>query len=287
MQTADFSLDTLFMHGVSAIDRGDLNALQDLLIKHPDLAVERLRNPGAWLRDQIEGPLNSFFHDPYLLWFVAEDPVRNDTLPSNIAEIATTIIGAAERQSPGSLNHQITYALRLVAWSSVARRCMVQIPLIDVFVNAGAPTDGVSNDALVNGNIEAAEHLIKRGAKLTLPTAVCLGYMDEAARLVTAATLDEKQFSLVLSALNGKENGVAAMLRNGADINKSSANLFAHATPLHHAVFSGSLKSVQLLVEAGANLHVRDTIYNGTPLGWAEYGRHEAIAEFLKEKGAK
>jgi peptide-methionine (S)-S-oxide reductase len=61
-------------------------------------------------------------------------------------------------------------------------------------------------------------------------------------------------------------------------------------------VFSGSLESVKLLVEAGANLNATDRIYQGTPLDWAKYMQTEegydeegkrmfaGIEEYLKEK---
>jgi len=37
------------------------------------------------------------------------------------------------------------------------------------------------------------------------------------------------------------------------------------------------LEAVRVLVDAGAKLSTRDTAWNGTPLGWAEYfqGEHE------------
>jgi peptide-methionine (S)-S-oxide reductase len=44
---------------------------------------DRLESPGAWLRDKVGGALDGFFRQPYLLWFVAEDPVRNGKLPGN------------------------------------------------------------------------------------------------------------------------------------------------------------------------------------------------------------
>lgn len=63
---------------------------------------------------------------------------------------------------------------------------------------------------------------------------------------------------------------------------------------MHHAVWSGSLDAVKVLVEAGADLSRRDTIHDGTPLGWAEYGAQQQkesrakqyleIAAYLREK---
>ena len=44
---------------------------------------------------------------------------------------------------------------------------------------------------------------------------------------------------------------------------------------------------VRLLVERGARLDIRDTIYQSTPLGWAEYGGRTEIAEYPRAQGGK
>ena len=76
------TLDTLFRRGVSAIDAGDVSELEHLVAVDPRLVRERLNTPGAWLRDKVGSALDGFFQRPYLLWFVAEDPVRNGRLPA-------------------------------------------------------------------------------------------------------------------------------------------------------------------------------------------------------------
>src|SRR5690349_13003771 len=131
-------LDSLFCEAASAIDAGDVDTLEQLLTRQPRLLRDRLDSPGAWLREKVGGALAGFFERPYLLWFVAEDPVRNGTLPSNITQVARAILRSAEREGVESLQEQLDYALRLVAWSCVARDCGVQIGLIDVLVDAGA-----------------------------------------------------------------------------------------------------------------------------------------------------
>jgi hypothetical protein len=291
------SLDTHFRYAVSAIDAGDIVTLQRLVTANPALVRDRLASPGAWLRDTIGGALDGFFQRPYLLWFVAEDPVRNGKLPGNIAAVARAIIDAARHEAVSTLQEQLDYALTLVSWSWIARQSGVQIDLIDVLVDAGAVTDGNPNNALVNGNFSAADHLVKRGAKLTLAAALCLG-RDEVDRLLTTASEDQKQFSFVLSALNGKADALRRMIRVGVDLNAPSANLYSHGTPLHHAVSSGSLEAVEVLVEAGAELGTKDSAWGGTPLGWAEHylsegqgdrrgKQYSEIAAYLRARGDK
>jgi peptide-methionine (S)-S-oxide reductase len=285
------SMDQLFEQAVALIGAGDVPALDRLLTHHPELATERLVRPGPWLRDTIGGALDGFFKDPYLLWFVSEDVPVHGGLPKNIAEVTRAILRSAQG-SPG-LQEQLDSTLRLVCWSGAARRCGVQIELIDTLLDAGASPDGGPNNALVNGHVAAAEHLVARGAELTLASAVCLGRWDDARRLSAMANESEKQFALVLAALNGKAEAVKWMVEAGAAANRPSADLYAHGTPLHHAVCSGSLATVQALVDAGADPGARDAAWSGTPLGWAEYylserkdadsqTRYGQIADYLR-----
>jgi peptide-methionine (S)-S-oxide reductase len=84
-----------------------------------------------------------------------------------------------------------------------------------------------------------------------------------------------KQFAFVLAALNGKPEALRRMIDWGIDVNAPSSNLYSHGTPLHHAVCSGSIAAVKVLVEAGANLSAKDALWGATPLGWAEYYQSE------------
>jgi peptide-methionine (S)-S-oxide reductase len=273
---------------VQAIDAGDNGELQRLLTSHPELACDRLDAPGAWLRDRIGDAADGFFARPYLLWFVAEDPVRNGRLPANIVEVTRTIVGVAQRTCADRLREQLDYALRLVALSWIARQCDVQIGLIDVLLDAGASTENAADTALVNGNVAAAAHLVERGAPLTLATAVCLARWEDADRLAASSTLREQQLALVLAALRGRAEALRYLLDRGVDANTVSPDLYSHATALHHAVHPGSLDAVQVLVEAGARLDVKDTAYGGTPLGWAESSGkkhpYDEIAAYLRRK---
>ena len=269
-------LDARFEEAVAAIDAGDVAALERLIAACPSLVRQRLESPGAWLRDKVGGALDGVFTRPYLLWFVAEDPVRNGRLPSNVADVARAIIDAARRHGAPTLQEQLDYALTLVSWSWIARQCGVQIALIDVLVDAGAALDGNPNNALVNGNEAAAAHLVRRGAELTLAAALYLGMWEDADRLLARATPEQKTFAFVLSALGGKAEALRRLVGAGVDVNAPSADLYSHGTPLHHAVSSGNLESVEVVVNAGADVHAADTAWQGTPEGWAEYYINES-----------
>ena len=286
-------IDLLFRAAVHAIDGGDISGLERLLAEHPELVRDRLEAPGGWLRERVGGALDGFFQRPYLLWFVAEDPVRQGKLPQNIAEVARAIIDAARQAGAPGLQEQLDYALRLVSWSWIARDCGVQIELIDALVDAGAALEGTPDSALVNGNVEAARHLVQRGASLTFATALVLGRWDDATRLASATAATDKQMGFVLAALNGNPEALQKALDLEVEVNRPSEGLYSHATPLHHAVCSGSLQAVRVLVEAGADLSARDTAWDGTPLEWAEHYASERgntprhygeIAEYLRTR---
>lgn len=274
-------LDSLFREAVSYIDAGQVGELRGLLAANPHLTGERLEAPGAWLRELVDGALEGYFKAPYLLWFVAENPIRHERLPANIVEITETILAAAKREQLDSLQEQLDYTLGLVVTGRVPRESGMQLQLMDVLIDAGA-TPGAAHGALSGRNLEAAAQLVKRGGELTLATAICLDRDADVDRLAKEATARDRQIALVAAALNGKAQALAKLLKLGVDIDAYSTDIHPHATALHHAVDSGSLEAVKVLVEAGAKLDTRDKVYNGTPLDWAEHSGRNEIAEYLR-----
>jgi hypothetical protein len=93
-------------------------------------------------------------------------------------------------------------------------------------------------------------------------------------------------------AANGVEGHRQRTLANAVEIAGEDPNRYnpegnhGHTTPLHQAVLGGHGMVVRLLVERGARLDIRDSIYESTPLGWAEYLGRTDIAELLRDLGA-
>ena len=279
--SSNLEIDSLFREAVSYIDAGQLSELQSLLATHPLLVAQRLESAGDWLRSLVDGALEGYFKDPYLLWFVAENPIRHEKLPANIAEITAAIVAAAKKEAVDSLQEQLDYALGLVVTGRVAREAGVQLQLMDVLIDAGAKP-GAGHGALSGRNLDAAAHLIDRGGELTLATAICLDRDADVDRLALNATPRDRQIALVAAALNGRAKALSRLLELGVDLNAYSTGIHTHATALHHAVDSGSLEAVKALVEAGARLDIRDKVYHGTPLDWAEHEGRKEIADYLR-----
>jgi peptide-methionine (S)-S-oxide reductase len=290
-------LDALFRDAVAAIDAGDVASLERQLAEHPRLVRDRLKSPGAWLRDHIGGPLKGFFKHPYLLWFTTEDAVRTGRLSDNVGAIARAIVQAARRAGVRDLQQQLDTTLHFAVCSPIGREDGRQLELLDVLIDEGASMQDAPEQALICSNPAAAERLLQRGAELKLPAAVCLGRWDDVARLGPGASVTDRQVALGLAALNGKAEGLARLLPFGVNLDAFTTGFYSHATPLHHAVWSGSLDAVKVLVEAGAILTTKDKAERATPLGWADYastlpdarkvGRQYAeIAAYLRERGA-
>jgi hypothetical protein len=51
---------------------------------------------------------------------------------------------------------------------------------------------------------------------------------------------------------------------------------------LHHAAADGRVELVRELIELGADVHAKDSIYDSNPLGWAEYFNRTAAADYLR-----
>jgi ankyrin repeat protein len=141
-----------------------------------------------------------------------------------------------------------------------------------------------------------AHALLNAGARLesadlTLAAAVCLGRADDVARLMDQATAEDRHVALEAAAFNGLTQAIAMLIGQGVNVNARNVKVQYHATLLHNAVCSGSLRAVQMLVEAGAAVDAKDTWHQGTPLVWAEYyarvsddpaKQYAAIVAFLK-----
>ncbi|WP_221392694.1 ankyrin repeat domain-containing protein [Dyadobacter sp. NIV53] len=275
MKTSDIS-DPLFLEAVEAIDSGNISQLQSLLQTNPQLITNRL-----------DKPTEGYFKQPYLLWFIANNPIRIEKVPANIIEITGLLIKSARQNAPESFQEQIGYTLGLVESGRIVRECGVQIGLIDLLIDSGAKP-GNAQAALAHGNIEAARHIIERSGQITLTAAVCLDRIEDANSLLDEVSMDEKQVALIAAAFYGKPDMTTLLITSGVDVNVFIDHGFhTHASALHQAVQSGSLETVKLLIQAGADTDARDKVFDGTPLDWASHMQEEENDENLKKKYKK
>jgi hypothetical protein len=258
--------DEAFRHAVDLLDAGDTAGLREHLKRHKKLVYQRVEFEG-W----------NYFHNPTLLEFIAENPIRRGSLPKNIVEVAKVILEAGPDQASRDT------ALALVATGSVPLERGATVPLIELLCEYGADPDGAINAAGLHGSLLAVRALLNHGARLTLPVAAALNDVGGVQRLLEVASKHERHVALAMASQIGWIDVVLVLLEAGEDPNRyNPIGGHSHTTPLHQAALIGNASLVRLLLEYGANPNERDLMWNGTAADWAHHEGHTDLEAFLR-----
>jgi len=259
--------DPVFRRAVDLMDAGDVPGLRAHLQQHPQLVHQRVEFEGG-----------NYFHNPTLLEFIAENPVRHNKLPANILDVAKVILDFHPDQQ--SKNE----TLMLVATGSVARVCGVQTPLIDLLCDHGADPSCAVESAAILFELESVHALLAHGAPVTLTIAAALNRIQVFKELLPAANSAERHLALAAASQYGHVEIVRALLDAGEDPNRyHPVGGHSHCTPLHQAALEGNLELARLLVERGARLDIRDVLWNATPADWAQHEGKTEVEKYLRD----
>lgn len=270
-----------FEQMVDAVVNGDLDGLTRALRARPPLAVAR----------------SARRHHGTLLHYLGANGVEQERqrTPANALDMMRALLDAgADADALADLYDERCTTLSMVVSSRHPAEAGLQLDLALLLLDHGASLHGPGSKwrsailtALVFGYLDTARGLAARADTIDdVVTLAGLGRTAEVqARLAGTATAD-RQAALSLAAQLGHADVVALLLARGADPNRYNPDgLHAHATPLHQAVWNGHQDVVEQLVEAGARLDLRDTLYDGTPLDWAVYGKRDRLAAYLRGRG--
>jgi hypothetical protein len=280
-----------FESAVEAVINGDLASLESLLRENPELV--RARSTRV---THFDPPV----HRATLLHYVAANGVEGyrQKTPKNAVEVAKMLLrtGAEADALADMYGGQCTTMSMLVS-SCHPAEAGVQVALVDTLVDFGAAVESRGAGewtsplmtALAFGYLGGAEALVRRGARVNnIAAAAGLGRLADARQLLATSSGEDRHRAFALAAQHGHSEIVRLLLDAGEDANRyNPKGNHSHSTPLHQAVWSGHDAVVRLLVEQGARLDIKDTIYDGTPLGWAEYGGRAEIADYLRAQGGK
>jgi ankyrin repeat protein len=259
-----------FEEAVDAVVSGDAAKLRELLREDPELVRAR----------------SSREHHAALLHYIGANGVEDERqkTPPNAVEIATILLDAgAEVDAHSDLYGGQWGVLGLVVSSTHPANAGLQGALAELLLDRGASIEGALSTALAFGYRDTAEVLARRGAPIDLPAAAGLGRVDDVKRLLAGADANARHIAFALAAQHGHVDIVRLLLDAGEDPNRfNPSNYHKHSTPMHQAVWAEHLDVVRLLVERGARTDIRDTVHDGTPLDWAEYGKRNAIADYLR-----
>ncbi len=265
--------DPAFRAAVKAIHRGDAGELARVTAAEPRLLRERIIEPECYRA--AERP--QYFRDPKLFWFIANNPTLVKTMPTNMVDVAAVMIAQGVEQS------DLDYALELVMTSQPAREQGLQGPLIDLLLRAGAtPTAQAIYATLGHRELAPIQALLDAGHPMSAAIAAAMGRTDRLSELLRTASADELQTALGMAAINGQTDAARMVLDAGGDPN-GFLPVHGHCTPLHTATLNENLELMELLVARGARTDIRDTLWHGTPLGWAIHEKKAKARAYLEK----
>ncbi len=280
-----------FESAVEAVISGDVETLARLLRESPELV--RARSTRVTHFDPPR-------HRATLLHYVAANGVEGyqQTSPPNAVGVAQTLLRAgAEVDALADMYGGECTTMSMLVSSDPPARARVQIPLIETLLDFGAAIEGRGRGrwvsplmtALAFGFQDAAEALVKRGARINnIAAAAGLGRLSMVREMLATADGESRHRALALASQLGHAEVVRLLLDAGEDPNRyNPAGNHSHSTPLHQAALAGHSGVVNLLVERGADLEIKDRIYQGTALGWATYAGQTQIEKFLRAQSRK
>jgi len=272
-----------FEAAVEAVVAGEEGAVKQMLAGHPELVRARSMRR----------------HHATLLHYLGANGVESSRqkTPANAVTMMRLLLDkGAEAEALADMYGQKCTTMSMLVSSCHPANAGLQIALAETLLDYGAALDGRGSawqsavlTALKFGYLDTAKALAKRaGGVDDLLAAAGLGQVANAKRLLEHADEATKQGALALAAQHGQTEIVRLLLDGGADPNRYNPEGFhSHSAPLHQAVAAGHLEVVRLLLDRGARLDLRDKIYDGTPLGWAEHCNQPAIAAYLHEQSGK
>jgi ankyrin repeat protein len=271
-----------FETAVEAVVSGDAEKLRSMLRENPELVRAR----------------SSRRHHATLLHYIAANGVegQRQKTPPNALEIARILLDAgAEPDALADMYENKCTTMSMLVSSAHPHIAGLQGALAETLLDYGAELEGPGSNwqssvmtALTFGYPDTAEIIMKRGATVSnIGVAAGLGRVEDVARLLPSSDAKARHAALALAAQLGRTDVVRLLLDAGEDPNRYNPDGYhSHATPLHQAIWGKHGDVVRLLVERGARLDIKDTVYEGTPLGWAIYGERTEIADYLRSNGA-
>jgi len=260
--------DPIFRRAVDLIDAGDAAALRAHLEQHPGLQKRRVVFEGM-----------NYFENPSLLEFIAENPVRQGKMPANIVDVAKVILDA------GVDKDAIDVTLALVATGSVPHACRQARPLIELLCDRGADFKDLGRTVALHGEMDALDALLSRGAKLDLPVAAALGRVEDVRRMLPRASGEDRHLAFALASQRAQIEVVRILLAAGERPSRfNPVGGHSHCTPLHQAAINNDFAMVRLFLEHGADLHLKDVLWRGTPADWAHHMGLTEMENFLRSQ---
>jgi uncharacterized protein len=285
-------MDAKFQPAVAAIKSGDVDELKALVTRDPSLATAR----------------SSVSH-PTLLQCLTLDFVD---LPNKV-EMARALTNAgAELNGPlvaaASIGNVEVAALLIDLGAAVnGTGCWSPLEealywgnqgVIDLLLERGASVhnlrlaSGLGRLDLIEGFFNRDGSLKPEAGKIEWPfqeleKSSLPGKIKEELQAKIASWSNDRESiidnAFVYACMHGSIDAVRALLQKGAQLDAIPPGFDYSGTGLHYAALNGHRAMVEFLIGAGANVNLKDTKVGSTPAGWAEYGGHVELKNYLDQ----
>jgi ankyrin repeat protein len=284
-------MDARFHPAIAAIKSGDFDALKSSLVKNPDLARAR----------------SSTSH-PTLLQCLTLDAL----LVPNQIEMARLLIDAgAEINGPmvaaASINNLAIAAFLLEcgaaidgvgSWSPLEEALYWNNrEVIELLLARGASVHNLRQAAALGRNdliesfFDSDGTLKPEAGRIDWP----FGELDKTnlsgpikaeleAKVAQWSTKPQDIIdnAFVYACMHNQIETARLLLQKGAQIDAIPPGFDYSGTGLHYAALNGHQPMVAFLIEQGVTANIKDTKVHSTPAGWAEYGGHLEIKNYLE-----
>ena len=285
-------MDAIFHPAIAAIISGDLEGLRAMLREDPSLATAR----------------SSRSH-PTLLQALALDAVH---LPNKVEMAQALIEAGAEINGPlGAAacidNVEITELLLDHGaalngdggWSPLEEALYWNNRgVIDLLLQRGATVHnlriaaGLGRTDLIEEFFETDGSLKPEAGKIDWP----FGGLEESnhpskikeeLQTKLASWSNDRQSiinnAFIYACMHNHIEAARLLLQKGAELNAIPPGFDFSGTGLHYAAVNGHRPMVEFLIAQGANVKIKDTKVGRTPAGWADYGGHPELKNYLEQ----
>lgn len=200
-------------------------------------------------------------------------------LAGEVRRIVSADPGVLRKRMSRNENHQLPlhFAARMNRPDMVA--LLLELGA-DPAAGDGSGVAAAAYAARPNVDRRVIEALTRKG-KMDLFSALALGDEATAERLLGNNRSVATTGALHLLAKRGDARGVKWLLDHGVDANARWNHWGADVTPLHLAALEGNTDIARLLLAAGANPRIRDSMHDSDAIGWAEFFRRPDIVRLL------
>jgi uncharacterized protein len=285
-------MDAKFNPAIRAIKAGDIERLRSLLTEDPTLATSRSSKSHPTLLqcltlDAQDVP-NKVEMAQLLIDTGAEisAPLCASASGNNVEVAAALLDAGASINGTGSWS-PLEEALY---WSSNGVR--------DLLLERGASVNnlriaaGLGRTDLIENFFNGDCSLKPEAGKIAWPfgdpddSNLPRGIKDELRAKISGWSHDSRSVinnAFIYACMHNRVNAAKLLLQKGADINAIPPGFDYAGTGLHNAAVNGHRAMVEFLVEHGAKANIKDEKVKGTPAGWADYGGHEELRDYLEQ----